>query len=45
LREQAATVQKGVELDLWYINNRSLWLDIKILMNPFSAMIGQKEAY
>jgi hypothetical protein len=30
--------------DLWYINNWSLWLDIKILMKTFAAVIGQKEA-
>jgi len=48
LRGETATVdlmEKRVELDLWYINNWSLWLDIKILMKTFSAVIGQKEAY
>ena len=38
-------MEKRVELDLWYINNWSLWLDIKILLNTFLAVIGQKEAY
>ena len=40
-----ALMEKRVELDLWYINNWSLWLDIKILMKTFAAVIGQKEAY
>ena len=48
LRGETATVdlmEKRVDLDLWYINNWSLWLDIKILMRTFAAVIGQKEAY
>lgn len=48
LRGETATVdlmEKRVELDLWYINNWSLWLDISILMKTFAAVIGQKEAY
>lgn len=48
LRGETATVdvmEKRVELDLWYINNWSLWLDIKILMKTFAAVIGQEEAY
>jgi lipopolysaccharide/colanic/teichoic acid biosynthesis glycosyltransferase len=38
-------MEKRVELDLWYINNWSLWLDIRILMKTFAAVIDQKEAY
>jgi Undecaprenyl-phosphate glucose phosphotransferase len=48
LRGETATVdlmEKRVDLDLWYINNWSLWLDIKILIRTFAAVIGQKEAY
>jgi undecaprenyl-phosphate galactose phosphotransferase/putative colanic acid biosynthesis UDP-glucose lipid carrier transferase len=48
LRGETATVdlmERRVELDLWYINNWSLWLDIKILVRTFAAVIGQKEAY
>src|SRR3954471_11030699 len=48
LRGETATVdlmEKRVDLDLWYINNWSLWLDIKILLRTFAAVIGQKEAY
>jgi len=48
LRGGTATIdlmEKRVELDLWYINNWSLWLDITILMKTFAAVIDQKEAY
>ena len=48
LRGETATVEvmeKRVELDLWYINNWSLWLDVKILLRTFAAVMGQKEAY
>jgi len=35
---------KRVELDLWYINNWSIWLDIKILLR--TLMLGfQASAY
>ena len=48
LRGETATVdvmEKRVEFDLWYINNWSLWLDIKILVRTFAVVLGQKEAY
>ncbi len=48
LRGETATVErmeKRVDLDLWYINNWSLWLDVKILLKTFAAVMGQKEAY
>ena len=48
LRGETATVElmeKRVDLDLWYINNWSLWLDIKILLRTFVAVMGQNEAY
>lgn len=48
LRGETATVdlmEKRVDMDLWYINNWSLWLDIKILLQTFAAIIDQKEAY
>jgi lipopolysaccharide/colanic/teichoic acid biosynthesis glycosyltransferase len=38
-------MEKRVDLDLWYINNWSLWLDMKILLKTFAAVIGQEEAY
>jgi Undecaprenyl-phosphate glucose phosphotransferase len=48
LRGETATVdlmEKRVELDLWYINNWSLWLDIKIILRTSLAVMRQKEAY
>ena len=48
LRGETATIdlmKKRVDLDLWYINNWSLWLDIKILLKTFAAVIGQKDVY
>lgn len=47
LRGETATIdlmEKRVELDLWYINNWSLWLDIKILVKTCVAVLGD-EAY
>jgi lipopolysaccharide/colanic/teichoic acid biosynthesis glycosyltransferase len=48
LRGETATIdlmEKRVELDLRCINHGSPWLDIKILLKTFVAVIGQKEAY
>jgi Undecaprenyl-phosphate glucose phosphotransferase len=48
LRGETATIdlmEKRVDLDLWYINHWSLWLDIKILLKTFVAVIWQTEAY
>jgi undecaprenyl-phosphate galactose phosphotransferase/putative colanic acid biosynthesis UDP-glucose lipid carrier transferase len=37
-------MEKRIEHDLWYINNWSIWLDIKILLR--TALVGlQKSAY
>ena len=30
---------RRLELDLYYLENRSSWLDIKILWNTFSAIV------
>jgi Undecaprenyl-phosphate glucose phosphotransferase len=38
-------MEKRVDFDLWYINNWSLWLDIKIMLRTFVTVLGQKEAY
>ncbi len=48
LRGETATIdlmEKRVDLDLWYINNWSLWLDIKILLKTFTAVLGHKDVY
>ncbi|MEY9107449.1 Undecaprenyl-phosphate glucose phosphotransferase [Bradyrhizobium yuanmingense] len=38
-------MQKRVELDLWYINNWKLWLDILIIMRTAFISLGQSKAY
>ncbi|MCK1722067.1 undecaprenyl-phosphate glucose phosphotransferase [Bradyrhizobium sp. 141] len=38
-------MQKRVELDLWYINNWSLWLDILIIMRTAVISLAQAKAY
>ena len=38
-------VKNKVALDLEYINNRSLWLDLKIMANTLPVMIGRKGAH
>jgi putative colanic acid biosynthesis UDP-glucose lipid carrier transferase len=39
-------MEKRVELDIWYVENWSLWLDIKIvLMTAYNMIKGEKMAY
>jgi Undecaprenyl-phosphate glucose phosphotransferase len=38
-------MQRRVDLDLWYIDNWSMWLDIKILARSVFLMFGQPTAY
>ena len=38
-------VKNKVTLDLEYISNRSLWLDLKIMANTLPVMIGRKGAH
>lgn len=38
-------MQKRVELDLWYINNWKLWLDILIIVRTAFISLGQSKAY
>lgn len=38
-------VAERVKLDLWYINNWSLWLDIQILMKTFFEVLRKRNAY
>jgi len=47
LRGETATLQRmeaRVQRDLWYINHWSLWLDIKIVVMTFAALL-KHEAY
>ena len=36
---------KRIELDLWYINNWSIWLDLKIILNTLTLEIWQSRGY
>jgi undecaprenyl-phosphate galactose phosphotransferase/putative colanic acid biosynthesis UDP-glucose lipid carrier transferase len=38
-------ITKRVKLDLWYINNWSLWLDIQILIKTFFEVARKHNAY
>ncbi len=38
-------ISRRVQMDLWYINNWSLWLDIQILMKTFSEVLRKRNAY
>jgi undecaprenyl-phosphate galactose phosphotransferase/putative colanic acid biosynthesis UDP-glucose lipid carrier transferase len=38
-------ISERVRLDLWYINNWSLWLDIQILIKTFFEVLRKRNAY
>lgn len=38
-------IKKRVKLDLWYINNWSLWLDVQILIKTFFEVVRKNNAY
>ena len=38
-------ISNRVKLDLWYINNWSLWLDIQILVKTFFEVLRKRNAY
>ena len=38
-------IQERVKLDLWYINNWSLWLDIQILIKTFFEVLRKRNAF
>ncbi|MGY4593268.1 lipopolysaccharide/colanic/teichoic acid biosynthesis glycosyltransferase [Bradyrhizobium sp. GM22.5] len=38
-------MEKRVEHDLWYINNWSLWLDVKILLKTSVGTFRHRSAY
>lgn len=38
-------VSERVRLDLWYINNWSLWLDVQILFKTFFEVLRKRNAY
>ena len=48
LRGATPTVEhiaRRVEMDLWYINNWSLWLDVQILVKTFFEVLRERNAY
>jgi Undecaprenyl-phosphate glucose phosphotransferase len=38
-------ISERVKLDLWYINNWSLWLDLQILIKTFFEVLRKHDAY
>jgi undecaprenyl-phosphate galactose phosphotransferase/putative colanic acid biosynthesis UDP-glucose lipid carrier transferase len=38
-------IAERVRMDLWYINNWSLWLDIQILVKTFFEVLRRRNAY
>ncbi len=40
-----ALMQKRIQLDLWYINNWSLWLDLKIMARTCVEVLRGRNAY
>ena len=38
-------ISKRVKMDLWYINNWSLWLDIQIILKTFVEVLRKRNAY
>ena len=38
-------ITERVKLDLWYINNWSLWLDVQILIKTFFEVLRKRNAY
>ena len=38
-------IARRVEMDLWYINNWSLWLDVQILIKTFFEVLRKRNAF
>ena len=38
-------ISRRVEMDLWYINNWSLWLDVQIIMKTFFEVVRKRNAF
>jgi undecaprenyl-phosphate galactose phosphotransferase/putative colanic acid biosynthesis UDP-glucose lipid carrier transferase len=38
-------ISKRVKMDLWYINNWSLWLDLQIILKTFVEVLRKRNAY
>jgi len=44
-RSNIEDYKKRVEMDVWYVKNRSIWLDIKIILKTIWVMLTGKGAY
>lgn len=44
-RSDIEDYEKRVEMDVWYVKNQSLWLDIKIILKTIWVMLTGKGAY
>jgi undecaprenyl-phosphate galactose phosphotransferase/putative colanic acid biosynthesis UDP-glucose lipid carrier transferase len=38
-------ISQRVKMDLWYINNWSLWLDLQIMIKTFFEVLRKRNAY
>jgi Undecaprenyl-phosphate glucose phosphotransferase len=38
-------ISKRVKMDLWYVNNWSLWLDLQIILKTFVEVLRKRNAY
>jgi undecaprenyl-phosphate galactose phosphotransferase/putative colanic acid biosynthesis UDP-glucose lipid carrier transferase len=48
LRDATPSVEqiaRRVEMDLWYINNWSLWLDVEIMIKTFFEVLRKRNAF
>jgi len=39
------SVRRRVECDLWYVENWSLWLDMRIMLQTVPTLLGARNAY
>jgi Undecaprenyl-phosphate glucose phosphotransferase len=42
---EVESMQKRIDLDLWYINNWSIWLDMRILFQTAAEVFRRRNAY
>jgi len=45
VRSDADDYDERIQMDEWYINNQSLWLDIKIILKTIKVVLTAKGAY
>jgi len=38
-------ISRRIKMDLWYINNWTLWLDVQILAKTFFEVLRKRNAY